>query len=95
MKNKKLFIGSQCVNKKSQDLACQSKRLFPTQLTWQWSMNMIKRQQCLGAFTMLLLEGSSEIGLFRDLSAYFFGVCSFENRKVARVIFFENIKTLI
>ena len=42
-------------------------------------MNMIKVlwcrfQQCLGTFTILLVEASSETGLFRHLSDYVFGV---------------------
>ena len=37
---------------------------------------------------MLLLEGSSETGLFRHLSDYVFGVRNFENTKSMRVIFF-------
>ena len=54
-----------------------------TQLTSQWSMNMIKVlwfrfQHCLGTFTMLLVEGSSQTGLFRQLSNHVFGVCNFE-----------------
>ena len=50
--------------KKFQDLACQSQRLFLTKLPWYWSMNMKKPlwsrfKQCLGTFTMLLVEGFS------------------------------------
>ena len=60
-----LFIGRECVKKHPQDLACLKQRLFSTQLTSQWSMNMIKImlcrfQQCFGTFTMFLVEGSSE-----------------------------------
>ena len=70
MNNKILFIGSLSVNKQSQDFACQEERLFHTQLSWHWSMNMIKVlwwkfQQCLGTFAMVLVEESSEIGLFK------------------------------
>ena len=86
MKNKILFIGNQCVKKKSQDLACQSERIFPTQLTWQWSMNMIKVmwcrfQQCFGMSTMLLVEGSSKTVLFRHLSNHVFEALNFGNKK--------------
>ena len=96
IRNRTLFIGSQYVNKQTQNLACQSERIFPTQLTWQWPMNMIKVmwcifQQCLGTFTMLFLEGSSEMGLFRHLSDYVLGVRNFENTKCMRVIFFFKI----
>ena len=60
-----LFIGRECAKKHPQDLACLKQRLFSTQLTSQWSMNMIKImlcrfQQCFGTFTMFLVEGSSE-----------------------------------
>ena len=46
---------------------------FRTQFISQWSIIMIKMlsfrfQQCVGSFTMLLIEGSSEMGLFRHLS---------------------------
>ena len=46
IKNRVLFIFSQCVDKESQDFACQSERLFPTQYTWQGSMNMVKVLRC-------------------------------------------------
>ena len=73
---------------------CMSIReIFPTQLTWRWSMNMIKVlwrrfQQCLGTCVMLLVERSSETGLFKYLSNHVLGVCIFGNTKVMRVIFF-------
>ena len=59
----------------SQDFSCQSEEFFPTQLTWQWALKMAKVLWCrfekyFGKFTMLLLEGSSETGLFRHLSDY-------------------------
>ena len=65
------------------------------QLPWQWSMNMIKGlwcriQQCLGTFFMLLVEVSSETGLFRHLSNHFLGVCNFGNTRPVRVIFFSK-----
>ena len=64
-----------------------------TQLTRQWSLNMINVmrcgfQQCLATFTMLFLEGSSETGLFRHFCNYVFVVCKFRNTKAVRVIFF-------
>ena len=79
-------------DKQSQDIACQCERLFPTQLIWQWSMNMInvlwcRFQQCLGAFTILLVKGSSEAWLFRHLSDYVFRVQKFGNTKSMTVIF--------
>ena len=56
-------------------------------------MNMIKVmwwrfQQCLGTFTILLVEASSETGLSRHLSDYVFGIRQFENTKSVSVIFF-------
>ena len=58
-------------------------------------MNMIKMvwckfQQCLGTSAMLLVEGSSETGLFRHLSNLVFGVDNFENTKTKGVIFFSK-----
>ena len=58
------------VKKQSSDFACHLLRLFASQLHSQWSINMVKElsltfQRCLGAFTMLLFEGSLEMGLFR------------------------------
>ena len=39
-------------------------------------------EQCLGTFTMLFVEGSSETRLFRHLSNYVFGVPKFGNTKL-------------
>ena len=59
-------------------------------------MNIIKMlpcrfQQCLGKFSMLLVEGFSETGLFRHLSDYVFGVRKFVNTKSMSVILFFKI----
>ena len=100
-KNRIILIGSQCVNKQSQNLACEKQRVFPTQLAWQWSMNLIKMLwwrfvKCLGTFTILLVEWLSETGLFRRLSFHVFGVRNFGNTKSMRVIFFfQNIQNLL
>ena len=58
-------------------------------------MNMIKVllwrfDQCLGTFTILLVEASSETWLFRHLSDYVFGGRNFENTKSLRVIFYSK-----
>ena len=45
-------------------------------------------KQCLGTFTILLVEGSSETGIFRHFSDYVFRIPNFENTKSMRVIFF-------
>ena len=61
-------------------------------------MNMIKVlrcrfQLCFGPFTILLVQDSSETGLFRHLSDYVFGVRNFENAKSIRVLFcFKMLK---
>ena len=61
-------------------------------------MNMIKVmsckfEQCLGTFTMLLVEESSETLLCRHLSNHVFGVRNFGNTKAMRAIFlFERFK---
>ena len=59
-------------------------------------MNMIKVmwwrfQNCLGMFTILLVEASSDTGLFRHLSNYVFRIRNFGNTKAVRVIFFFKI----
>ena len=56
-------------------------------------MNMINMlwcrfQQCLATFTILLVEGSSQTGLFRHSCNHFVGVLNFGNGKAIRVIFF-------
>ena len=51
------------------------REIFPTELRSEWSINMVlsfRFQQCLGSFTMFLVEGSSETGLFRHLSNHIF-----------------------
>ena len=58
-------------------------------------MNMVKVllfrfQQCLGTFTMLLVEAFSETGIFTHLSGSALGVCNFEFAKSIRVIFFAK-----
>ena len=55
-------------------------------------MKMIKTmwwrcEPCLGTFTMLLVEASSETGLFRHLSNHVFRVRNFGNTKAVRIIF--------
>ena len=79
-------------------MACQYERLFPTELTRDLSMNMIKViscifQQCLGMFAMLLVEGSSKTELFRHLSNHVLEVINFGNTKPMMVIFlFKTFK---
>ena len=85
-------MGKECVNKQSQDLACKKVRFLPTQLPCLWPINMIKLlwfrlEQCLGTFTILLVEASSERRLFRHLSDYVFSVRNSENTKSMSVIF--------
>ena len=78
-----------------------NKRLFPTQLPWQWSIMMIKVlwcwfQQCLGPFTMLLVQGCFETRLFRHLSNHVFGVRNFGYAKSMRIMFFfQNLQRFI
>ena len=44
-------------------------------------------------FTILLVKGSSETGLFRHISNYVFAVRNFENTKAMKVIFFfQNVE---
>ena len=58
-------------------------------------MNMIKVlwcrfQQCLGTFTILLFQASSETGPFRHLDIHVFTLRNFGNTKAVRVIFFSK-----
>ena len=68
------------------------------QSTWQRSMNMIMVlwcifQQCLGTFTMLLVEGSSKTRFFRHLSNHVLRVRNFGNTKAVRlIVFFKMFK---
>ena len=76
-------------------MSCQKERLFPPQLTCQWSRNMIqvmscRFQQCLGTFTILLVEGTSATGHFRHLSYHVFRVRNLGNTKGIRLIFFSK-----
>ena len=88
-----LVIGSQYVNDPSKDLEYDQERLFTTQLSSKESKDMInvlqcRFEQCLGTFTILLVEGSSEMGFFRHLYNHVFGVHNFRNTKSMRIIFF-------
>ena len=61
----------------SEDFAYHSESLFKPELPSQGSINMVKVlsasfEQCFGPFTMLLVEASSETGLFRHFSNYVF-----------------------
>ena len=51
---------------------------------------VIQIEQCLGTFTMLLVEGPSENWLFRHLPDYVFGVCNLGNTKAKRVIIYSK-----
>ena len=68
------------------------RNFFPTQFSWQWSLNMIKVlwyrfQQFLGTFTILLVKRSSETRFFRYLSNHVFSVRIIGNTKSVRVEF--------
>ena len=51
---------------------------------------VMKISKRLGTFTILLVEASSETGLFRNLSHYVFGVLNLDNKKCIRDIFFSK-----
>ena len=77
VKKRIVAIGSQWVKKQSQDFAYHSEYLFQPELLSQGSINMVKFmsfsfEQCFGPFTMLLVEGSCETGLFRHLANHVF-----------------------
>ena len=62
-------------------------------------MIMIKMVSCrfeqwFGTFTMFLVKGYSEMGLFRHLSDYVFGGYNFGNTKSLRFIFFFKISKI-
>ena len=74
---RKFVIGSQCVNKQSQDFAEHYNRLLPTELCSQGLITMVMILSCrlemyMGLFSMLLVEGSSQAGFFRHLSNHLF-----------------------
>ena len=50
---------------------------------------------CLVTFTMLLVEGMSETGLFRHLSDHVSGVGNFGKSKSNRVVFFFRISKIL
>ena len=73
-------------------MPCQEERIFRTQFSCQWLFNRIKVlwlrfQQCLCPFTMLNVEGSSEMGVFRHLSNHDFRIPNFGIKKAVTVIF--------
>ena len=82
-------------------LAIQQERRFPTQLSWHWSINMIKLlpwrvQGYFGPFIMLLVEGSSETRRLGHLSNHVFGVRNFGNKKIYEGhIFSQNVQNLL
>ena len=72
-----LVIDSQCVSKHCWDFAYNSERLYLFRLPTQRSIIIAKVvifrfQQCLGPFTMSLIEGYSETRLSRHLSNHVF-----------------------
>ena len=89
-------IGSEWVNKQSQDLAYHSERLFKPELRPQGSINMVKVlslwfQHCFiplpCSLSKRLLEGD-----FIDIYlTTFFGVRKFKNTWAIRVIFFLKL----
>ena len=81
-------------------LPCQLETLFSTQLTWQGSVNLIKVLRCrfqqrFSTFSMLLVEGFSERGLFRHLSDYGFRVRNLEIKKLWGSSFFSKCSKFI
>ena len=73
-KKRILVIGSQCIKKQSSDLKYQLGQTFSNSISCAIILDYNKGAvvQCLGPFTMLLLEGSSETELFRHLSNHVF-----------------------
>ena len=72
-----LIIGTEWVNKQFEDLAYNSVILFNPEWPSQVSINMVKVlstsfEQCFDPFTILLVKGSFETGLFRRLSKHVF-----------------------
>ena len=69
--------------------------VFSTRLTFQWPNNRIKVhwckfQQSFSTFAMLLVEASSETGLFRRLSDHVFRVRHFEIENLWGSSFFSK-----
>ena len=89
IKNTILVIGSQWVNRHSQDFAYHSERLF--QPEFLKSINMVKVlslcfEQCFGPFNFLLVKRSSEKGLSDIYLTTCFRVCKFKNTSAMSVI---------
>ena len=51
-------------------------------------VKLCRFEPCLGTFIMLIVDVSSDMGLFTHLSNYVFRVRVFGNAKAVRVIFF-------
>ena len=73
-----------------------SERLFQPELSSRKSINMVKVLsfsfgQCFCPFPTLLVEGSSEARLLRDLYNHVFQVCKFKNTSAMTVIFFMKM----
>ena len=100
--NKKiLVIGSQWVNKQSQDFAYHSERLFQPEFLSQGWINVVnvlslRFVQCFGPFTMLLVQESSETDAFRYLSKHLFGCPRVQNYTIYDGhLFFEKAENWI
>ena len=68
---------SERVNKQSWDFPYHSEKLFEHEMRSKGSTNIVKVlsfsfEHCVGLFTILLVEGFSERGLFRHLSEHVF-----------------------
>ena len=80
-------------------LHVNKRNFFPTQFSWQWSLNMIKVlrcrfRQCLGTFRILLVKGSSKTRFFWYLSHHVFRVRIIGNTKSVRVKFFFKMSRI-
>ena len=87
-----LVIGSECVNKQSQDFRYGYDRIFWTEVFSEWWKNMTKLppcifEWCLWPFNMMTVHKCSGTGLFSHLSIALFAVYNFGNTSAVRLIF--------
>ena len=101
LKKRILVIAVNGLTNSRKILQYHSERHFQPELLKEESINMLKIlsfrfQQCFLPFTMLLLEGSSKIGLFRHLSNHVFR-SPYVQKYICygSVFFFENVQNQI
>ena len=91
-----VVIGSQYVNKQSQDFRYYWNLVFQTEVLSEWSKNMTKLLPCrfkqfFGPFNMLAVHKCSDTGLLMHLSNHAFLVYNFVNASLMRLTFYVKM----